>query len=107
MHERKALMAELADGFIALPGGMGTLEEFCEVLTWGQLGLHSKPCGLLNVGGYYDGLVAFFRHSVDEGFLQPEHADMVCAAASPPDLIDLMARYTAPVVEKWIDKRTT
>lgn len=77
MHQRKALMAELADAFIALPGGYGTFEEFCEVLTWTQLGLHRKPCGLLNVAGYYDPLLALFDHAVREGFVRPVHRRMV------------------------------
>src|SRR3954453_6200666 len=77
MHERKALMVELSDAFIAMPGGFGTLEEFCEVLTWAQLGLHPKPCGLLNVLGYYDPLLAFFGHAAAERFVRPEHRALV------------------------------
>src|SRR5882672_5741786 len=99
MHARKALMADLADGFIALPGGWGTLEEFFEVLTWAQLGLHRKPCGLLNVEGYFDRLLSFMDHMVDEGFLKREYGAMVPVSSSPGALLDMMAAYRAPVVE--------
>jgi uncharacterized protein (TIGR00730 family) len=91
MHERKAMMADLADGFIALPGGWGTLEEFFEVLTWAQLGLHQKPCGLLNVEGYYDRLLSFMGHAVDEGFLKRENGAMVAVSSSPAALLDMLA----------------
>lgn len=107
MHERKALMAELADGFIALPGGWGTLEELFEVLTWGQLGLHQKPCGLLNAGGYFDALLSFTEHSVEQGFLRREHASMISVSTSPGILLDMLGSYQPPVVEKWIDKGST
>jgi uncharacterized protein (TIGR00730 family) len=107
MHERKAMMAELADGFVALPGGWGTLEEFFEVLTWGQLGLHQKPCGLLNVEGYFDGLLAFVDHSIGEGFVRREYRPMICVADSPAALLDAMAAYEPPVVQKWIEKAQT
>jgi uncharacterized protein (TIGR00730 family) len=107
MHERKAMMGELADGFVALPGGWGTLEEFFEVLTWGQLGLHQKPCGLLNVHGYFDGLLAFVDHSIDEGFVRREYRPMICVSDSPDDLLDAMAAYKAPVVRKWIERTET
>jgi uncharacterized protein (TIGR00730 family) len=107
MHERKALMAELADAFVALPGGFGTLEEFCEVLTWSQLGLHAKPCGLLNVEGYYDPLLALFDHAVEERFVHPQHRGMVLRAASPGPLLDALAAYEPPVVEKWIEREET
>jgi hypothetical protein len=107
MHERKAMMADLADGFIALPGGWGTLEEFFEVLTWAQLGLHQKPCGLLNVEGYFDRLLSFMGHAIDEGFLRREYGAMVPVSSSPSALLDLMAAYRAPVVEKWIDRAAT
>ena len=103
MHERKMLMAELSDGFIALPGGFGTFEEFCEVVTWAQLGMHAKPCGLLNVAGYYDPLLALFDHAVVDGFVRPEHRAMVLEAADPETLLALMRGYRAPAVEKWID----
>ena len=107
MHERKAVMSDLADGFIALPGGWGTLEEFFEVLTWGQLGLHQKPCGLLNVRGFFDGLLSFVDHSIDERFVRRENRDMVLVASSPDPLLDLLERYVPPVVEKWIDRAST
>ena len=107
MHERKALMAELADGFIAVPGGWGTVEELFEILTWGQLGLHQKPCGLLNVGGYFDSLLSFVEHSVEEGFLRREHASMISVSTSPGTLLDMLTAYQPPLVEKWIDKAST
>jgi uncharacterized protein (TIGR00730 family) len=107
MHERKAVMSDLADGFIALPGGWGTLEEFFEVLTWGQLGLHQKPCGLLNVRGFFDGLLSFVDHSIDERFVRRENRSMVLVASSPDPLLDLLERYVPPVVEKWIDRAST
>ena len=107
MHERKALMAELSDAFIALPGGYGTLEEFCEVLTWGQLGLHRKPCGLLNVEGYYDPLLALLDHALAERFLQPAHRSLVLEERDPERLLQLLAGYQAPEVEKWIDRDET
>jgi hypothetical protein len=107
MHERKALMAELADGFIAMPGGWGTFDEFCEILTWAQLGLHRKPCGILNVEGYYDTLLAMFDHSVAEGFLKREYRPMVLAAVGPEDLIAKMQAYKGRVLDKWIGKEET
>ena len=107
MHERKAMMADMADGFIALPGGWGTLEEFFEVLTWAQLGLHQKPCGLLNVEGYFDRLLSFMGHAIDEGFLKREYGVMVPVSGSPDVLLDMLAAYHAPVVEKWIERAAT
>jgi len=107
MHERKATMSDLSDGFIALPGGWGTLEEFFEVLTWAQLGLHQKPCGLLNVEGYFDRLLAFLGHAIDEGFLKREYGAMVPVSSSPGALLDMMAAYRAPAVEKWIERAAT
>jgi len=104
MHERKALMADLADGFIALPGGWGTLDELFEVLTWAQLGLHRKPCGLLNVVGYFDGLLAFIHHSIEEGFVRREYRGMIVVAGAAGELLGLMAAYEAPRVEKWIHR---
>ena len=104
MHERKALMADLADGFIALPGGFGTLEEFCEAVTWTQLGVHAKPCGLLNVDGFYDGLLAFFEHALGEEFLKPTHRQIVVAHSDAAPLIDRLAAWTPPDVTKWIEK---
>ncbi len=100
MHTRKALMAELADGFIALPGGLGTLEEFVEVLTWAQLGFHAKPCGLLNSCGYYDNLLAFIKHTADEQFIQPEHRDLILVAKTPATLLDRFETYVPPRVNK-------
>lgn len=102
MHTRKAMMASLSDGFIALPGGWGTLEEFFEVLTWGQLGLHQKPCGLLNVNGYFDGLLAFVNETVSRGFVRKEYLDMIVVETMPAPLIDRLAAYRPPVVTKWI-----
>ena len=107
MHERKQLMADLSDGFIALPGGFGTLEEFCEILTWAQLGLHTKPCGLLNVKGYYDPLLALFEHAVREQFARPGHLDMILTDDDPMRLVERMKRFRAPVVEKWLTPQTT
>jgi uncharacterized protein (TIGR00730 family) len=104
MHERKALMAELSDGFIALPGGYGTLDEFCEILTWAQLGLHVKPCGILNVGGYFDHLLALFDHGVAEEFLKPVHREMVISDVDPELLVGRMLEYRAPLVTKWIGR---
>jgi uncharacterized protein (TIGR00730 family) len=103
MHQRKALMSELSDGFIALPGGWGTLEEFFEVLTWAQLGIHRRPCGVLNAGGYFDPLLAFLRHSADEGFVRHELNAMILVADEPAGLLDQMAVYEPPPVVKWMD----
>jgi len=104
MHERKALMSDLADAFVALPGGWGTLEEFFEVLTWAQLGLHRKPCGLLNVQGYFDRLLAFLDHTIDEGFVRPRNAELIAVAAAPGDLLDRLASPLPPPIEKWLDR---
>lgn len=90
MHDRKALMGDLSDGFIALPGGFGTLEEFCEVITWSQLGIHCKPCGLLNVGGYFDGLIAMFDRAVSQGFVSVANRGIVLEATSPEEIVDRM-----------------
>jgi uncharacterized protein (TIGR00730 family) len=107
MHERKALMAELSDGFVALPGGYGTFDEFCEVLTWSQLGLHRKPCGLLNLEGYYDSLLAMFDRAVAERFLKPEHRRMVISDTHPESLVDRLLAYEVPAVDKWIGREQT
>jgi hypothetical protein len=104
MHDRKALMADLSDGFIALPGGFGTLEEFCEAVTWTQLGLHAKPCGLLNVNGFYDGLLQFFEHALAEEFLKPTHRHIVVAESNPVSLLDRVVNWKPPAVMKWIDR---
>jgi uncharacterized protein (TIGR00730 family) len=104
MHQRKALMAELSDAFIAMPGGYGTFEEFCEVLTWTQLGLHRKPCGLLNVDGYYDHLLQLFDHAAAEQFVNPAHRKMVISDARPQSLVERLLEYKLPVVDKWIDR---
>ena len=103
MHERKALMGELSDGFIALPGGTGTLEELFEVFTWTQLGIHGKGCVLLNVCGYYDGLIAFLDHAVDERFLRPQHREMLMTADSPESALAELEAFEPPVVGKWMD----
>jgi len=102
MHTRKARMAELADGFIALPGGFGTFEEFCEILTWGQLGFHVKPMGLLNVNGFYDPLLKLFDHAVGEGFLRPQNRAMALADTDIEKLLDAMAAYRPEAVSKWL-----
>jgi uncharacterized protein (TIGR00730 family) len=102
MHERKALMASFSDAFIAMPGGFGTLEEFCEAVTWTQLGVHSKPCGVLNVAGFYDALLAFFAHALGEQFLRPTHGDIVVAEADPLRLIDRLGAWIPPNVARWI-----
>jgi uncharacterized protein (TIGR00730 family) len=103
MHERKALMAELADAFVALPGGIGTLEELIEVYTWSQLGIHDKACGVLNVRGYYDGLATFLDHAVSEGFLRPQHRAVLSVAEDPATLLDALAAYEPPRVGKWLE----
>ncbi|EKF73410.1 lysine decarboxylase [Alcanivorax hongdengensis A-11-3] len=105
MHERKAAMAELADGFIALPGGMGTLEEIFEILTWAQLGFHHKPCALLNVDGYYDHLTTFLDHAVTQGFLKPWHHKLLQVHNDPASLLDSFRDYQPPQVTTWIRKQ--
>jgi uncharacterized protein (TIGR00730 family) len=102
MHERKAMMADLADAFVALPGGFGTFEEFCEVVTWTQLGLHRKRCGLLNVDGFYDSLVALFDRAVTDGFIRGDNRSIVLADASPAALLDRLAVPLEPTGEKWL-----
>lgn len=104
MHERKALMADLSDGFIALPGGAGTLEELSEVWTWAQLGFHSKPCGILNVSSYYGHLLAFISHASSEGFLRPQHKEMLIVANSADELLLRFNSYKPPKVKKWLTK---
>src|SRR5687767_4299115 len=102
MHERKAMMAGLADAFIALPGGFGTFEEFCEAVTWTQLGLHQKRCGLLNVGGFYDPLLALFDRAVADGFLKPQNRTIVAAEAEPSALLDRLSLAPASSEPKWL-----
>ena len=102
MHERKALMADLSDGFVALPGGVGTFEELFEVWTWGQLGHHQKPCALLNVAGFYDGLIGFLDGVARLGFMKQPHREMLVVADAVPALLDALRSYTPPVVTKWI-----
>ena len=104
MHERKALMADLSDGFIALPGGFGTMEEFCEIVTWSQLGIQQKPCGLLNIEGYWDHFLAMLDHSVDEKFVRPENSELILVARNPESMLERLMEWTpSPLVEKWID----
>lgn len=107
MHERKARMAELASAFVALPGGVGTLEETFEVYTWAQLGLHHKPCGLLNLEGYWDHLGRHLDHAVAERFLKPQHRRMLVVEEDPIRLLDRLEAYTPPAVPKWIDLEAT
>jgi uncharacterized protein (TIGR00730 family) len=102
MHERKAKMAALSDGFLALPGGAGTLEELFEVWTWAQLGLHVKPIGLVDVAGYYGPLRKFVEHMVTEGFLRPQHRDLLAVHADPAVLLDRFAEYEPPATVKWV-----
>ncbi len=102
MHERKALMSDLSDAFLALPGGAGTLEEVFEIWTWAQLGHHRKPVGLLNAGSYFDLLIAFLDHQQRERFVRPEHRDMLIVEEQPERILDRFERYEPPVVEKWI-----
>ena len=104
MHERKALMADLANAFIALPGGFGTMEEFCEIVTWSQLGIQQKPCGLLNVAGYWDHFLAMLDHSVDEKFVRPENSELILVAKNPETMLERLMEWTPPAqAEKWID----
>jgi uncharacterized protein (TIGR00730 family) len=104
MHERKAAMADLSDGFIALPGGMGTLDEFFEIVSWAQLGLHRKPCGLLDVEGYFAPLLTFLDHAVEERFVKEAHRRLILVAGQPGTLLDLFAQRQAPALEQAIDR---
>jgi hypothetical protein len=106
MHERKTKMFQLSDGFIVMPGGLGTLEEAMEVLTWAQLGLHSKPVGFLNVRGYFDRLMDFLDHAVDQRFLKKEHRQMILIAENPNQLLADMEAYLPTSVEKWVDRKS-
>jgi len=103
MHERKAIMADLADAFIALPGGLGTAEELFEILTWSQLKIHSKPCGILNTAGYYDKLSEFLTHAVDQQFIRTQHESMIVWSDSPAGLLDKFAHYSPPTETKWLN----
>ncbi|WP_430512981.1 TIGR00730 family Rossman fold protein [Pannonibacter phragmitetus] len=107
MHERKAMFAELSDGFITLPGGTGTMEEIFEVWTWGQLGYHSKPFGLLNTAGFYDALLTFLDEQVAKGFVRAEMRSMLLVAEHPAHLIAGFEAYVPPVISKWIKKQDT
>jgi uncharacterized protein (TIGR00730 family) len=103
MHQRKALMADLAEAFLLLPGGFGSWEEFFESVTWLQLGIHSKPCAVLNVGGYYDALLSLTSHAVAEGFLRPAHKDMLLVDDDIPRLLNRLQTARIPVEPKWMD----
>lgn len=107
MHERKAMMADLSDGFIALPGGWGTFEEIFEALTWAQLGFHRKPCGLLNESGYYDHLHLFLENAIEQQFVRPEYRSMLMISTDSEDLLDQFEAYEAPRVKKWITSAET
>jgi uncharacterized protein (TIGR00730 family) len=104
MHQRKSQMADLADGFVALPGGIGTLEGFFEILTWGQLGIHNKPCGVLNVAGYFDLLTGFLDHAVKEGFLTDEHRKMIMVESDPATLLERMGKYAPAEAERLMGR---
>jgi uncharacterized protein (TIGR00730 family) len=107
MHERKAMMSDLSEGFITLPGGTGTLEEFFEILTWAQLGEHEKPCGLLNVAGYYDPLLTVFDQMVNRGFLSGPNRNLVLIESEPERLLQRLESYQPPKTAKWIDRSET
>jgi hypothetical protein len=107
MHERKAVMADLSDGFVALPGGIGTMEEFFEVLSWAQLGMHDKPCGLLNVSGYYEPIVQFLDHAVAQDFLKPKHRALLIVEAESKRLLDRVEDYIAAHGTHWFNRTTT
>jgi uncharacterized protein (TIGR00730 family) len=104
MHERKAAMAEASDGFIMLPGGLGTLEEFFEAATWTQLGIQNKPCGILNVCGYFDSLIALLNHSVEQRFLRREHRELLVVDSEPETLLNHLMSWEPVVVDKWLDR---
>lgn len=107
MHSRKAMMANLSDAFIALPGGFGTLEELAEIATWTQLGFHRKPLGLLNVEGFYDALLGFFDHAVREGFLKAVHRDLICSSTSIPELLETLDKAHIPPLKQWLHNGDT
>ena len=104
MHERKALMADLADAFLTLPGGFGTWDEFCEALTWSQLGLQKKACSFLNVEGYYDALLSLADRAAEDGFIRPEHRQLLLVDDDPARLLDRLTNYEVPYVPKWVDR---
>ncbi len=104
MHQRKALMADRSDAFVAMPGGLGTFEEILEITTWAQLGIHRKPCGLLNVAGYYDKLIAFLDHAVEQQLFKPEHRGMILVESEPSRMLERMRSYSPTHVEKWIGR---
>jgi len=103
MHERKSKMADLSDGFIAMPGGLGTVEELFEILTWAQLAIHRKPCGILNVDGYYDHLIQFLDHATEQKFIRPVHRSMIMIEEDPAYLLDRFEVYAPPTKQKWVD----
>lgn len=107
MHERKAQMAELSDGFLALPGGFGTLEELFEVVTWAQIGIHGKPCGLLNISGYFDPMLTFLDHMLTERFVRPEHRSLILTDFDPARLLHRMEQFASPILDKWMDRDQT
>jgi len=105
MHERKKMMFDLSDGFIALPGGVGTIEEVFEILTWAQLGFHGKPCGIINICGYFDRLLEFLDYSVEQLFVKSQHREMFLVSDEPDGLLDQFEKYKAPIIEKWINRK--
>lgn len=107
MHERKQMMFDLSDGFITLPGGLGSLEEICEVLTWAQLGLHKKPCGFLNINQFYSPLISHFERAVQEGMMKEQHREMILLDSAPAALIQKLRTYQAPDIEKLLTKKQT
>lgn len=107
MHERKALMSDLSDGVIALPGGLGTLEELFEMLTWAQLGFHARPVALLNAAGYYNTLLEFLDRVVDEGFMRPQHRELLLTGSEPGPLLDAMNTWQSPVSKRWLERGET
>ncbi|MBY0358711.1 MAG: TIGR00730 family Rossman fold protein [Candidatus Obscuribacterales bacterium] len=104
MHERKALMEKFSDGFLVLPGGYGTLDEFCEILTWSQLGFHRKPCAILNINGYFDQLINFFDEAVKSGFVSKQHRDMIIISSDPAEVLNKMQSYKHEAQDKWISE---
>lgn len=107
MHERKARMADMSDAFVAMPGGFGTFEEFCEVVTWTQLGVHAKPCGVLNINGFYDPLLALFDRALADGFLRADHRGLVLTERTVPGILDRITQSRPVKIDKWIDRSRT